>query len=144
MRRFWFLLAAITAAIIVPGAQATRPTFIPVPAISFTDTTCGFEMSVQGSAGQTAKVFSNGTVIVTGPLTATVSANGKTLTLSIPGPFVAINGHTVFGLGRGLSAIQLPSGQITFALVAGQVDLSAFPTLLHGTVLLDVCAALAP
>jgi hypothetical protein len=144
MRRFSLLIAVMTAALIVPAAHADTPTFTPLPAGTFTDTTCGFDVTVQFSAGETLRVFSNGTVIVSGPLTDTLSANGKTINVAVPGPLIAITGHAVYGLGVGAGPVQLPSGQITFVVVAGQVDLSAFPTLVHGTVLLDVCAALAP
>lgn len=56
------------------------------------------------SAGETAKLFSDGSVIVTGPLGATFSANGKTVAVNIPGPTVTITGHAffrvVFSAGR--------------------------------------------
>ena len=146
MRRIWLLIALITTALIVPAAHADSPTFTPLPASTFTDSTCGFDVTVQISAGETLKVFSNGTLIVSGPLTTTVSANGKTITVAVPGPLVAVSGHAVYGLGVSFVPVQLPSGEI-LAVVAGKVDLSAFPTLpptlVHGTVLLDVCAALA-
>jgi hypothetical protein len=143
MRRF-LLLAVVSAALIVPAARADSPTFTPLPAFTFTDTTCGFDVFVQASAGETLKEFSNGTVIVSGPLSATLSANGKTVTVNIPGPFIDISGHTAVGLGLGLLPVQLPDGQVTLAYVAGVVDESGFPTLVHGKVLLDLCVALAP
>jgi hypothetical protein len=116
-----------------------------LPAFSFTDTTCGFEVLVQASAGETLKEFSNGTVIVSGPLRATLSANGKTVTANVPGPYVAISGHAALGHGLGLVVIQLPGGQLTLAVVSGVIDDEVFPQrLIHGTVMLDVCAALAP
>jgi hypothetical protein len=144
MRRIW-LLAVVAAAVIAPAARADSPTFTPLPVFTFTDTTCGLDVLVQLSAGETEKDFSNGTVIVSGPLSATLSANGKTVTVNIPGPFIAISGHTAIGLGLGLlPGILLPDGRVTFAYVAGVVDESGFPTLVHGTVKLDVCEALAP
>jgi hypothetical protein len=143
MRRIW-LLVVVAAAVIAPAARADSPTFTPLPAFTFTDTTCGFDVLIQASAGETLKEFSNGSVIVSGPLSATLSANGKTITVNIPGPFIAISGHTATGLGLGLIPIQLPDGRVTLAYVAGPVDESGFPTLVHGKVLLDLCAALAP
>jgi hypothetical protein len=144
MRRIW-LLIVVAAALIVPAARADSPTFTPLPAFTFTDTTCGFDVFVQASAGETLKEFSNGTVIVSGPLTATLSANGKTVTVNIPGPYIAISGHTAFGHGLALVAIQLPDGGVTLAYVSGVIDDEVFPQrIIHGTVLLDVCAALAP
>jgi hypothetical protein len=144
MRRFLLVVVA-AAALIAPAARAGSPTFTPLPAFSFTDTTCGFDVLVQASAGETLKEFSNGTVIVSGPLSATLSANGKTVTVNIPGPYIAISGHTAFGHGLGLVAIQLPDGRVTLAYVSGLIDDEVFPQrLIHGTVLLDVCAALAP
>jgi hypothetical protein len=145
MRRFWFLIAVGAAAMIVPTAQAGSPTFTPSPPASFTDTTsCGFPVYIQGSAGQTEKDFSNGTTIVTGPLTATFSANGKTITVTIPGPLVAISGHGFYGQGLYGGPLQLPNGE-TLAIAAGTVDVSGFPAVLvHGTVVLNLCTALAP
>jgi hypothetical protein len=144
MRRIW-LLVVVAAAVIAPAARADSPTFTPLTAFSFTDTTCGFDVLVQASAGETLKEFSNGTVIVSGPLTATVSANGKTVTVNIPGPYIAISGHTALGHGLGLVFIQLPDGGVTLAYVSGVIDDEVFPQrLIHGTLLLDVCAALAP
>ena len=101
MRRIW-LLAVVAAALIAPAARADSPTFTPLPAFTFTDTSCGFDVLVQASAGETEKDFSNGTVIVSGPLSATLSANGKTVTVNIPGPFIVISGHAATGLGLGL------------------------------------------
>jgi hypothetical protein len=145
MRRFWFLIAVGAAAAIVPAAQAGSPTFTPSPPGSFTDTTCGFDVSIQGSAGQTEKDFSDGTVIVTGPLSATFSANGKTITVTIPGPLVAISGHGFYGEGLYGGPLQLPDGQLLLAVAAGTVDVSAFPAVLvHGAVVLNLCTALAP
>jgi len=143
MRRIW-LLVVVAAAVIAPAARADSPTFTPVEAFTFTDSTCGFDVLVQGSAGETLKEFSNGTVIVSGPLSATFSANGKTVTVNIPGPFIAISGHTATAYGLGAGAFQLPDGRVTLAYVSGVVDESGFPTLVHGKVLLDLCEGLAP
>jgi hypothetical protein len=51
------------------------------------DLGCAFSVSVHYALScETAKVFDSGTVIITGPLTTTFSANGKTVLLNVPGP----------------------------------------------------------
>lgn len=147
MRRSLLLLMVMAAALLVPTAQASPPTFIPQQSFSFTDpTTCGFDVNVDVVSGETLRLFSKGNVLVTGPLSATFSGNGKSVTAKIPGPTIGISGHTL--LGKGITAgdpILLPDGKVTIAVVAGTVDESVvFPTVLvRGTVLLDVCAALS-
>jgi hypothetical protein len=97
------------------------------------------------SAGETLRLFSNGNLLVTGPLTVTFSANGKSVTVNASGPLIATSGHSFFGQGITVGPIQLPDGQLTIASVAGTEDDSNFPAVLvHGTVLLDICAALTP
>ena len=97
------LVLAVAAALLsVPVAQATPPTIVPAPGVDFTDTTsCGFDVDVHLTAnGQTAKIFSDGTIIVTGPLAATFSANGKSVALNVSGP-ATITGESVIGHGVG-------------------------------------------
>ena len=145
MRRSLLLLMVLAAALAVPTAHASPPTFIPQPSISFIDPTCGFDTTVDLVSGETLRLFSNGNLLVTGPLTATFSANGKSVTVNAPGPLIGISGHTIFGKGITVGPIQLPDGQVTLASVAGAEDDSGFPpVLVHGTVLLDICAALSP
>lgn len=145
MRRSLLLLMVLAAALAVPTAHASPPTFIPQPSTSFTDPTCGFDTTVAVSAGETLRLFSNGNLLVTGPLTVTFSANGKSVTVNASGPLIATSGHSFFGQGITVGPIQLPDGQLTIASVAGTEDDSNFPAVLvHGKVLLDVCAALAP
>jgi len=145
MRRSLLLLTVLAAALAVPTAHASPPTFIPQPSTSFIDPTCGFDTNVELSAGETLRLFSNGNLLVTGPLTATFSANGKSVTVNASGPLIATTGHEFFGQGITVGPIQLPDGRLTIASVAGTEDDSSFPAVLvHGRVLLDVCAALSP
>jgi hypothetical protein len=139
------VLAGAAALLSVPVAQATPPTIVPAPGVDFTDTTsCGFDVDVHYTTnGETAKIFSDGKIIVTGPLAATFSANGKSVTLNIAGP-ATITGESVIGHGVGAGPTLLPNGQTTLAYNAGVVDISgAAGVIIHGHVLLDICAALA-
>jgi hypothetical protein len=140
------LVLAVAAALVsVPVAQATPPTIFPVPGTDFTDTTsCGFDVDIHYTTnGETAKVFSNGTIIVTGPLAATFTANGKSVSLNIAGPAM-ITGESVIGHGVGVGPTLLPNGQTTLAYNAGSVDISGpAGVIVHGHMLLDICAALA-
>jgi hypothetical protein len=141
------LVLAVAAALLsVPVAQATPPTIFPAPGLDFTDTTsCGFDVDIHYTTnGETAKLFSDGTIIVTGPLAASFSANGKTVTLNIAGP-ATITSESVTGHGVGAGPTLLPNGQTTLAYNAGTVDISGpAAVIIHGHVLLDICAALAP
>ena len=143
MRRFLLFAAVAAAAVAVPAAQADPPVITPAPGTDFTDTTCGFPVQVHYTTnGETAKIFSDGTVIVTGPLGATFSANGKNVSLNIAGPAM-IRGDTVIGHGVGAGPVLLPNGMTTLAYMAGQVDISGPVGMpLHGHMLLDICAAL--
>jgi len=136
----------VAAACAVPVAQAAAPVIVPAPSLDLDDTaTCGFTVHVHYVAnGETAKMFSDGTIIVTGPLSATFSANGKTTdVLNISGP-VKITGGSAIGRGVGAGPLTLPDGRTTLAYAAGPVDITTFPaTLVNGHVLLDICAALA-
>ena len=139
------LVLAVAAALLsVPVAQATPPTIVPAPGVDFTDTTsCGFDVDVHYTTnGETAKIFSDGKIIVTGPLAATFSANGKSVALNIAGP-ATITGESVIGHGVGAGPTLLPNGQTTLAYNAGVVDISGpAAVIIHGHVLLDICAAL--
>jgi hypothetical protein len=138
------LTAAAAAACLAPAARADAPTIVQVPAFDFTDTTCGFDMAVHYTlVDETAKFFSDGTIIVTGPIQASFSANGKTLWLNISGPAM-LRGDSVIGHGIGAGPTLLPDGRVTFAENAGQIDISGpLGVLEHGHMLLDVCAALS-
>src|SRR2546430_1377589 len=87
MRQLIVAMFAAAGLVSVAVAQASQPIITPAPAVDFVDTTCGFAVSVHFTvAGETAKIFSDGDVIVTGPLTAELSANGATVSLNIAGP----------------------------------------------------------
>lgn len=138
------VLTALAAACLAPAALADAPTFVPIPAADFTDTTCGFDLAVHfTAANETAKIFGDGTIIVTGQIHATLSANGKSLSLNVSGPTM-IRGETVVGHGIGAGPTLLPDGGVTFAENAGQIDISGPAGVIeHGHMLLDICAALA-
>jgi hypothetical protein len=126
-------------------ALATPPTIFPAPGNDFTDTTsCGFDVAVHYTTnGETAKIFSDGRISVTGPLAATFSANQKIVSLNISGP-ATIDGESVIGHGVGAGPTLLPNGQTTLAYNAGTVDISGpAGVIIHGHMLLDICAALA-
>jgi hypothetical protein len=139
------LFAAVVVALLgVPVALATPPTIVPVLGVDFTDTTsCGFDVAIHYTTnGETAKFFTDGTIIVTGPVAATFSANGKTVALNIAGPAM-IRGESVTGYGVGAGPTLLPNGQTTLAYNAGRADISGpAAVILHGHMLLDICAAL--
>ena len=145
MRRLLLAAIAVVAVCAVPVAQAAAPVIVPSPSFDFDDsTTCGFTVHVHYVAnGETAKIFSDGTIIVSGPLSATFSGNGNTTgVLNIAGP-VKITDTTAIGKGVGAGPLTLPGGVTTLAYAAGQVDITTFPaTLIHGHMLLDICAAL--
>jgi hypothetical protein len=141
------LVLAVAAALLsVPVTQATPPTIVPAPGFDFTDTTsCGFDVDIHYTTnGETAKIFSDGRLIVTGPLAARFSADdGKSVTLNIAGPAM-ITGESVTGHGVGTGPTLLPNGQTTLAYNAGTVDISGpAGVIIHGHMLLDICAALA-
>jgi hypothetical protein len=140
------------AAIAAPVARADRPIITPAPSADFVDTTsCAFPVTVHFTVNrETAKTFANGTTIITGPLFAQYSANGKSLTLDISGPgkLTISNGSALFiGHGVGAGPLVTPNGVI-LAYAAGRVTISTTPTLsatlLNGHVLLNICDALAP
>ena len=151
MRRLIVGVLLLTATVAAPIALA-GPVRVPAPASDFTDgTTCGFAVHVHFTVnGESAITFDDGRVIVTGPLSAQFSANGKSVTLNISGPVTVIPaGNAVMIVGRGVGAgpFLLPDGSTTLAYAAGPatVDPTGGPAVLkHGTFLLDICAALAP
>jgi hypothetical protein len=153
MRKLLVLLVAMAAgaAIAAPGVYADQPTITPAPQTNYVDTTCGFPVSVDFVVnGETAKTFTSGTTIITGPLFAEYSANGKSVTLNVSGPgTVTVSNGSVLILARGVSfgPLLTPNG-LVLSYVAGVVSAVTTPTLEgvleHGTVLLNICAALAP
>jgi archaellum component FlaF (FlaF/FlaG flagellin family) len=148
MRKFGALFAVASGLAGVPVAQAAPPTITPAPAEDYVDTTCGFPVSVHFTAnGETMKTFSDGTVLITGPLKADFSASGRTVSLNLSGPTsIRPSGDSVTILGHGVGAgpVDTADGQ-TLAYVAGQVTVSpdGAGVLQDGTMLLDLCQALA-
>ena len=62
----------------------------------------------------------------------------------VAGPAM-LRGESVIGYGVGAGPTQLPNGQTTLAYNAGTVDISGpIGVIIHGHMLLDICAALAP
>jgi hypothetical protein len=153
MRKLFLLLVlmAAGAAIAAPGANADQPTITPAPATDFVDTSCGFPVSVHYVVnGETAKTFTNGTTIITGPLFAEFSANGKSITLNISGPgTITVSGDSVTITLHGVGAGELltPNGPV-LVYTAGPVSVVSFSppqgVLEQGKVLLNICATLAP
>jgi hypothetical protein len=141
------------AAIAAPDVLADPPTITPAPSSDYTDTTscAAFHVSVHFTVnGDTAKTFASGTTIITGPLFAEYSANGKSVTLNISGPgrLTVSNGSVLIILhGVGAGPLLTPTG-IVLAYTAGPVSVvSTSPlegVLEHGTVLPNICDALAP
>ena len=137
-RLFVPMLVAVAAAFAAPVAQAAQPIITPAPAADFTVN------------GETAKTFTNGTTIITGPLFAEYSANGKSVTLNISGPGkLTISDGSVLFIGHGVGAGPLvTTNGVVLAYAAGVVAISISPTLSgvleRGTVLLNICSALAP
>jgi hypothetical protein len=143
------VLALLATVLVVGAAQATPPEIVPTPFLDRTDTTtCDFPVEIHFTAnGQTAKIFSDGRIIVTGPLAATYSANGYSVSLNIAGPGTISPSGAVTGFGVGVGPTVLPSGELTLGYLAGQVEINIAAgtvELLHGHLLLDICAALAP
>jgi hypothetical protein len=150
MRKFYVLmLVAAGMSIAVPAARADQPIITPAPSADYVDSTsCAFPVSIHYTVnGETAKTFSSGVTIITGPLFAQFSANGKSVTLNISGPGVltASGAATLHGVSAG--PLVTPTG-LVLSYVAGVVSASFTPTLSgvldHGTVLLNICDALAP
>jgi len=147
MHRLFVLAVVLAAAAVTSAAIAAPPAFQPpppTPPVPFTDTTCGFGVTVTFPIfGQTAKSFSDGTTIVTGPLAVEFSAKGKSVTFHIAGPVFITADGTVIGRGVGAGPVLTPDGTI-LAIAAGPalVTASGIAVLQHGTILLNVCEAL--
>jgi hypothetical protein len=145
------VLGVLALLTISATAYADPPTITPAPSTDFVDTTsCAFPVSIHYVVnGETVKSFTDGRTIVTGPVTAAFSANGKTVTLNISGPAtITVSDTSVTFVGRGLGAgaVNTASG-VTLGYIAGQsdVDLSTdVATIKAGRLLLDICGALAP
>lgn len=145
-------MLALTAAIAAPVARADQPEFFPLHSFDFvfSSTTCGFPVAAHFVLnGEVLRVFSNGDALITGPLSAQYSANGKTVSVNISGPlrFTVTPVSVTFvaqGIGGGL--VQTANG-VTLAVIAGLATIdptTGLPTLEHGHVLVNLCDALAP
>lgn len=151
MRKFTLFLLVMTSAIAVPVAHADQPTFIPLTASDAVLNTCGYPVAQHiGLNGQTARVFSDGTVLITGPLSVQFSANGKTVSANISGPAkITTNpdgSFTIVSEGVSGGLLQTANGVI-IAIFAGPVlvdPTTGLPSLVSGRVLVNVCDALAP
>ncbi|MGN6171089.1 MAG: hypothetical protein ACTHQQ_23395, partial [Solirubrobacteraceae bacterium] len=88
------------------------------------------------------KTFSDGTTIITGPLFAQLTANGKTVSLNISGPGRITPAGAVIARGVGFGPLSTANGVI-LAYAAGPVD-AVNGVLEHGTILLNLCDALGP
>src|SRR5215471_2040998 len=97
------VLALLATVLVIGAAHATPPVIVPAPNIDFTDTTaCGFPLQVHFTVnGETAKIFSDGRIIVSGPLKATYSANGNSVSLNIAGPGMISPSGAFIGHGVG-------------------------------------------
>ena len=142
------VLSLLATVLVISAAHATPPVIEPAPFFDYTDTTtCAFPVLTDYTTnGQTAKIFSNGTIIITGPLVATYSGNGKSVSLNIAGPATISPSGAVSAHGVGAGPILLPNGEITIGYAAGQVYVDfniGAVVILHGHLLLDICAALA-
>jgi hypothetical protein len=74
---------------VVSPSRATPPVIVPAPISDHSDSTCGFPLQVHFTANaETAKIFSDGTIIVTGPPASRsrISSNGGTRTVYAGGP----------------------------------------------------------
>ena len=143
------VLALLVTVLVVGAAQAAPPVIVPAPFADFTDTTtCGFPLEVHFTVNrETAKIFSDGTIRVTGPVKATYTANGKSVSLNIAGPGEISPTGTFTAQGVGAGPTELPNGELTFGYLAGQVEIditAGTALLLNGHLVLDICATLAP
>lgn len=124
--RFAAASAVLSAAVGATSAHADRPTTVPLPAghleLDVPAVPCG-PIVIDFTAGETLRSFTdrNGDSrfdIITGPLRATVTANGQSLDLNIPGPLKVASGTiTLFGaaLVFGPNELWLTHGTVTFA-----------------------------
>ncbi|MEY2402433.1 MAG: hypothetical protein QOJ08_2544 [Ilumatobacteraceae bacterium] len=138
--------ALFSVAMGATSADAVKPSTTPLPAghleLDVPAVPCG-PIVIDFTAGETLRSFTdrNGQPtfdLVTGPFRATITANGKTLDLNIPGPLkVSAGTVTLFGaaLVFGPNELWLTHGKVTFA--PGALD----PTSWNGHIT-DLCAVL--
>jgi hypothetical protein len=151
-RRPILVLLVGAAAVAAPLAQAARPVIAPAPSEDLVDpSTCSFPVSVHFTVnGETAKTFTSGKTLVTGPLFVEFSANGKTVSANISGPVTVTptsdGSVTIVGRGVGGGPLMTADG-VTIGLGAGPVATdpeTGIGALIHGAFRLDICEALAP
>jgi hypothetical protein len=105
-------LAAVVAVLCIslalaPSAAADKPIIEPAPFGEFTGQYCeDFLVRVRETTNRgTAKIFSDGSVIITGTLNVDVTnlETGKTISLNISGPAMfSSDGTTLVGVGKWL------------------------------------------
>jgi hypothetical protein len=146
-------LAAVVATLSAPTALADKPVKTPAPFGEFTGQFCeDFAVRIVATTDQeTQKVFSDGSVMITGSLKVDVTnlENRKAIALNISGPgtFTA-DGTTLIGTGRWLlfgeagffgrpgPTLELSVGRFTIDLATGII------TSRNGSVR-ELCGALA-
>jgi len=138
--------AVLSVAVGATSAHADGPTAVPLPAahleFDVPAVPCG-PIAIDITAGETLRSFTDRSGasrfdIITGPFHATITANGKSIDLNIPGPGKITAGtFTLFGpaLVFGPNELWLTHGKVTFG--QGAVD----PTAWKGRIT-DLCPAL--
>jgi hypothetical protein len=145
--RFAAASAVLSVALGATSATADGPTFVPLPAAHFEldvpDVPCG-PIVIDATAGETLRSFTdrNGEPrfdIITGPLRATVTGNGNSIDLNIPGPLKVTSSGTLTLFGASLvfspNVLWLTHGKVTFG--PGAID----PTAWNGHIT-DLCDVL--
>jgi hypothetical protein len=110
MYRFAVVFALLAIVAFPPAALGDPPARFPAGNIDFVDTTCGFDVAVHYVVDrEIVKVFSDGTIIITGSLTATLTHGSKSIYLNVSGPgFIRTNADgtvTFYGTGRGFGPV---------------------------------------
>ena len=100
-------VAVLSALALAPSAAADKPIIEPAPFGEFTGQYCeDFLVRVAETTNRgTAKIFSDGSVIITGTLNVAVTnlETGKTISLNISGPAMfSSDGSTLVGVGKWL------------------------------------------
>lgn len=101
------VVAVLSALALAPSAAADKPIIEPAPFGEFTGQYCeDFLVRVAETTNRgTAKIFSDGSMIITGTLKVDVTnlETGKTISLNISGPSMfSSDGSTLVGVGRWL------------------------------------------
>jgi hypothetical protein len=159
MMKRWLIPAAVVAGLIVSAGPATAapttPGTDPVD-VTFTNIDCGFDVEIDVVGKGKTIDFGDGRLIVPSPeLTATLTANGKTVEYVITGTFhvqIMANGDQEFKVtGRNLlfrpappepddAGIFLTTGNFNFIVDQNGNEVAGFAG--SGTVV-DICEVLA-